>query len=45
MRWRENVFKKWFFYEIGTGVNYHQAHDYRPNYNLHIGIDLFFGHV
>jgi len=45
MRWRENIFRKWFFYEVGTGVNYHQVHDYRPNYNLYFGIDLFFGHV
>ena len=45
MRWRENIFRKWFFYEVGTGVNYHQVHDYRPNYNIYFGIDLFFGHV
>ncbi len=45
MRWRENIFRKWFFYEIGPGVNYHKIHDYRPNYNIYFGIDLFFGHV
>jgi len=45
MRWRENIFRKWLFYEVGTGVNYHQVYDYRPNYNVYFGIDLFFGHV
>ena len=45
LRWRENIFRKWLFYEIGPGVNYHQTHDYRPNYNIYFGIDLFFGHV
>lgn len=43
--WRENIFKPWLFYELGPGVNYHEIHDYRPNYNIHFKIDLFFGHV
>lgn len=43
--WRENIFKPWLFYEIGPGVNYHEPHDYRPNYNIYFKIDLFFGHV
>lgn len=43
--WRENIFKPWLFYEIGPGVNYHEIHDYRPNYNIYFKIDLFFGHV
>ena len=45
LRWRENFWKKWLFYEIGPGVNYHEEHEYRPNYNIFFGIDLFFGHV
>jgi len=45
MRWRENIWKKWFFYEIGPGINYHEMYDYRPNYNIYFGIDLFFGHI
>ncbi len=45
MRWRENFWRKWLFYEIGPGVNYHEQHDYRPNYNIFFGIDMFFGHV
>ena len=44
-RWRENILKKWLFYEIGPGVNYHEAHGYRPNYNIYFKLDLFFGHV
>jgi hypothetical protein len=43
--WRENIFKPWLFYEVGPGVNYHETHDYRPNYNIYFKIDLFFGHV
>jgi hypothetical protein len=45
IRWRENIWKKWLFYEITPGVNYHEIHDYRPNYNINLRIDLFFGHV
>lgn len=45
VRWRENIWRKWLFYEVGPGVNYHEEHDYRPNYNIYFGIDLFFGHV
>lgn len=43
--WRENIFKPWLFYEVSPGVNYHEVHDYRPNYNIYFKIDLFFGHV
>lgn len=45
IRWRENIWKEWLFYEITPGVNYHETHDYRPNYNINLRIDLFFGHV
>ncbi len=45
MRWRENFWKEWLFYEIGPGVNWHEQHDYRPNYNIYFRIDMFFGHV
>jgi len=44
-RWRENIWKEWLFYEVGSGVNYHEQNDYRPNYNVFIGIDMFFGHI
>jgi len=45
VNWRENILKPWLFYEIAPGVNYHEAHGYRPNYNIYFKIDLFFGHV
>ena len=45
LKWRESFWKKWLFYEIGPGLNYHEKHNYRPNYNIYFGIDLFFGHV
>lgn len=45
MGWRQNFLKKWLFYEINPGVNYHKEHRFRPNYNIYFRIDLFFGHV
>jgi len=45
VRWRENIWRKWLFYDIGPGVNYHEAYDYRPNYNIYFGLDFYFGHV
>ena len=45
LRWRENIWKEWLFYELGPGVNYHKRYDYRPNYNISFGIDMFFGHI
>lgn len=44
-RYRKSIWKKWFFYEVSPGVNYHEMYDYRPNYNINFRIDLFFGHV
>lgn len=45
VKWREQFWKKWLFYEVAPGVNYHEQHDYRPNYNILFKIDMFFGHV
>ena len=45
VRWRENIWKKWLFYEVGPGVNYHEQYDYRPNYTIFFGLDMFFGHI
>ena len=44
-RWRENILKEWLFYEVGPGLNYHEQYDYRPNYTIYFGIDMFFGHI
>ncbi len=45
IRWRENIWKKWFFYDISPGVNYDKRFEYRANYNLTFRIEFFFGHV
>jgi hypothetical protein len=40
---RQNIFRKWFFYEISPAVNFHHEHDFAPNYSLYIRFDIFFG--
>jgi len=40
---RQNVWKKWFFYEISPGVNFHRMYNYKPNYNARFFLDIYFG--
>lgn len=42
---RESVWKKWFFYEISSGVNFHKQYDFSPNYKVYLKIDMFFGDI
>lgn len=42
-RWRESIWRKWFFYEMGPAVNFHKKFDYKPNYSLNFMIDFYFG--
>ena len=40
---RQNIWRKWFFYEVRPGVNFHRDHDYEPNYTLRVFFDFQFG--
>ncbi len=41
--WRQSVWRKWFFYEMRPGVNFHRAYDYEANYTLRVYLDFYFG--
>ncbi len=41
--WRQNVWKKWFYYEVRPSVNFHRQHDYKANYSLLVNLDFYFG--
>ncbi|MFT5661053.1 MAG: hypothetical protein ACI9TV_001699 [Sulfurimonas sp.] len=43
VNYRENIWKKWFFYELSPGVNFHRQHDYKVNYSMRFSIDIYFG--
>ncbi len=42
---RHNIWRKWFFYEVRPGVNFHKDHDYDPNYTLRVFLDFHFGKI
>ncbi len=41
--WRKNVWRKWFYYEVRPGINFHRDHDYKVNYSFRIFFDFYFG--
>jgi len=41
--WRENIWRKWFYYEVRPGVNFQKQYDYEPNYTLRLIFDFYFG--
>lgn len=41
--WRENIWHKWFYYEVRSGVNFAKEYDYEPNYMIRIFVDFYFG--
>ncbi len=43
LSWRENIWRKWFYYEVRPGVNFHKDHDYKPNYTIRLFMDFYFG--
>jgi len=41
--WRENIWRKWFYYEVRPGVNFEKQYDYEPNYTIRLFLDFYFG--
>lgn len=41
--WRQNVWRKWFYFEVRPSVNFHKQYDYDPNYAVRIFFDFYFG--
>jgi len=40
---RQNFYRKWLFYELEPGVNFHKQYDFEPNYSIRLFFDIFFG--
>lgn len=40
---RQNIFRKWFFYELSPAVNFAEENNFEPNYSLFLRFDIFFG--
>lgn len=43
LTFRQNIYRKWLFYEVSPGVNFSKANDFDPNYRLFVKLDFFFG--
>lgn len=43
VNWRQNVWKKWFYYEVRPSVNFARQYDYKANYSLLVNLDFYFG--
>ncbi|WP_415408181.1 hypothetical protein ACLHDG_06420 [Sulfurovum sp. CS9] len=43
LSWRQNIWRKWFYYEVRPGVNFHKYHDYEANYTFRFFLDFYFG--
>ena len=41
--WRENIWRKWFYYEIRPSVAFERQYDYEPNYRVRVFFDFYFG--
>lgn len=41
--WRENIWRKWFYYEIRPTINFHKDYNYEPSYSLRFFFDFYFG--
>jgi hypothetical protein len=42
---RQNFYRKWLFYEVQPGINFHKQYDYEPNYTIRVFFDIFFGNI
>lgn len=45
LTFRQNIYRKWLFYEVSPGVSFQKQYDFDPNYRFYIRIDAFFGKI
>ncbi len=43
LTFRQNIYRKWLFYEVSPGVDFQKNHDFNPNYRFYVRLDAFFG--
>jgi len=40
--YRQNIYKKWIFYQLTPGVNFAKSNNYKANYSIHLKLDFLF---
>jgi len=43
LTFRQNIYRKWFFYQVSPAISFSKANDFEANYILSAKVDLFFG--
>ena len=43
LTFRQNIYRKWLFYDVSPGINFHKKYDFNPNYRFYVRLDVFFG--
>ena len=43
VNFRQNIWKKWFYYSLSPGVGFNRANEYKANYSMLFSIDMYFG--
>lgn len=43
--WRDNIWKKWLFYEIKPSVNFHKQYNYEENYAVKFSLYYYIGYL
>jgi len=41
--WRENIWRKWLYFEVKPTINFHKDFNYKPSYEFHFLFDIYFG--
>jgi len=42
--WRQNIWKKWFFYEVKPGMDFQKINNFKINYKILFLTDFYFGY-
>jgi len=43
LSWRGKVWRDWLYFELGPAVKFHEKHDFKPNYEIRVLFDFYFG--
>ena len=45
VRWRQNIWRPWFFYDVWPSVSYRSTNDYRREVGLLLRAEIIIGHI
>ncbi len=45
IKFRQNIYKKWMFYELSPKVNFHRDDDFESTFSFRASLEFFFGNI